>query len=458
MVGAGVRVNSERVYFNFEGRLPPVMLEQEAVAPPPDDGQPKLVTDTTLRDGAQDSRIALFPHEARVRYFDLLHRLDNGAGRIYAVEVFIYQKRDLWTLEKLLDRDYEWPKVTAWTRATPKDIKQLVEVAQGRVKETGMLASASDHHIFDKLGFASKEEAIEKYLQPIRTALEHGITPRIHLEDCTRADIYGWVIPFMQRVLDESRGIANFRICDTIGWGVPDPYAALPWGIPRLFATLKAETGAELEFHGHNDFGLATANSIAAWRYGATKVNAAFGGLGERTGNTSLEQMIAALIRLYGDPGFDLTALEEMKRLIDTEVTPLPDRAPIIGDVFTTSAGIHQAGLSRQEEAPGGLIYLPFAASLFGRAEVELSRLGGLSGAEGIVSVLNRELERLGSARRVSLTSRVVKRIYDRMQEAYDGVYDPATDTWSGYRRSFFTPDEVLAMAREYGLEEDGAA
>ncbi|HXF50674.1 MAG TPA: 2-isopropylmalate synthase [Dehalococcoidia bacterium] len=455
MVRAGVRVNSERVYYNFEGRLPPVTLEQEAVAPPPDDGQPKLITDTTLRDGAQDSRIALFPHEARVRYFDLLHRLDNGAGRIYAVEVFIYQKRDLWTLEKLLDRGYEWPKVTTWTRATPKDIKQLVEVAQDRVKETGMLASASDHHIFDKLGFASKEDAIEKYLQPIRTAVEHGITPRIHLEDCTRADIYGWVIPFMQRVLDESRGIAKFRICDTIGWGVPDPYAALPWGIPRLFATLKAETGAELEFHGHNDFGLATANSIASWRYGGTKVNAAFGGLGERTGNTSLEQMVAALIRLYGDPGFDLTALEEMKRLIDTEVTPLPDRAPIIGDVFTTSAGIHQAGLSRQEEAPGGLIYLPFAASLFGRTEVELSRLGALSGAEGIVSVLNRELERIGSAQRVSTTNRVVKRIYDRIQEAYDGVYDPATDTWSGYRRSFFTPDEVLAMARECGLDAD---
>lgn len=452
MVATGARVNTERVYYNFEGHLPPVTLEQEAVTPPRDDGQPKLITDTTLRDGAQDSRIALFPHEARVRYFDLLHRLDNGTGRIYAVEVFIYQKRDVWTLERLLERGYEWPRVTTWTRATPKDIKQLVEVAQGRVKETGMLASASDHHIFDKLGFSSKEEAIEKYLQPIRTALEHGITPRIHLEDCTRADIYGWVIPFMHRVLEESRGIARFRICDTIGWGVPDPYAALPWGIPRLFAVLKAETGAELEFHGHNDFGLATANSIASWRYGGTKVNAAFGGLGERTGNTSLEQMVAALIRLYGDPGFDLTALEEMKRLIDEEVTPLPDRAPIIGDVFTTAAGIHQAGLNRQEEAPGGLIYLPFAASLFGRREVELNRLGGLSGAEGIVSVLNRELERMGSATRVTTASRVVKHLYDRIQAAYDGEYDPATDTWSGYRRSFFTPDELVAMAREYGI------
>jgi isopropylmalate/homocitrate/citramalate synthase len=447
------RVNAERVYYNFDGKLPPVTMEPEPAQPPSpaEDALPKLITDTTLRDGAQDSRFAIFPAETRLRYYDLLHGLDNGTGTIYAVEAFIYQRRDVWTLEKLLERGYEWPRVTTWTRATPKDIKLLVDVSQGRVKETGMLASASDHHIFDKLGYASKEEAIEKYLQPIRTALENNITPRVHLEDTTRADMYGWVIPFMQRVLDESRGIAKFRVCDTIGWGSPDPYASLPWGVPRLFEVLRAETGAELEFHGHNDFGLATANSIASWRYGGKKVNVAFAGLGERTGNTSLEQMVAALVRHYGDPGLDLTALEEMKQLIDSEVTPLPDRAPIIGEVFTTTAGIHQAGIGRQGDAPGGLIYLPFAASLFGRREVELSRVGSLSGSEGIISVLNRELERQGSETRVKETSRVVKQIYDRIQAEYDGQYDEQHDHWVNSRRAFFTSEDIVALARELG-------
>jgi len=451
MVTTATKVNAERVYYNYQGKLPPIPMEEQPATPPQVDDLPKLITDTTLRDGAQDSRIALFPHEERVRYFDLLHKLDNGTGTIYAIEAFIYQKRDVWTLEQLLERGYEWPKVTTWTRATPKDIKQLVEVSQGKIKETGLLASASDHHIFDKLGFRSKEEAIEKYLQPIETALEHGITPRIHLEDCTRADISGWVIPFMQRALDLSRGQAKFRICDTIGWGIPDPYAALPWGIPRLFQVLREETGAELEFHGHNDFGLATANSIMSWRYGGKKVNAAFGGLGERTGNCSLEQMIAARIRYYGDPGLDLSALEEMKQLIDGEVTPLPDRAPIIGEVFTTSAGIHQAGVVRQDEAPGGLIYLPFAASLFGRKEVELSRVGSLSGSEGIVSILNREMEQQGKEPRFSNTSRVVKQIYDKIQDEYDGAYDERAKRYTGYRRDFYTSEEIVALARELG-------
>jgi isopropylmalate/homocitrate/citramalate synthase len=221
-----------------------------------------------------------------------------------------------------------------------------------------------------------------------------------------------------------------------------------------LFQVLRDETGAELEFHGHNDFGLATANSIQSWRYGGKKVNTAFGGLGERTGNCSLEQMIAALIRYYGDPGLDLTALEDMKQLVDTEVTPLPDRAPIIGEVFTTAAGIHQAGVARQDEAPGGLIYLPFAASLFGRKETELSRVGSLSGSEGIVSILNRVMEQRGSEQRFSNTSRVVKQIYDRVQAEYDGTYEEHAKRYLGYRRDFYTSDEIVAMAQELGALE----
>jgi isopropylmalate/homocitrate/citramalate synthase len=443
------RVNEERVYYNFQGRMPPVTLEPQPASIPPAIPEPRLITDTTLRDGAQDSRFPLFPNEARLRYVDLLHQLDNGTGRIYAIETFIYQRRDLWVLDKLLERGYQYPKITTWIRATPKDVKELFEASQGRVQETGMLASSSDHHIFDKLGYRSKSEAIEKYLKPILTACEYGITPRVHLEDTTRADIRGWVIPFMRRVLKETEGRARFRICDTIGWGVPDPYAAMPQGIPKLISTLFQETGAELEFHGHNDFGLATANSLAAWQYGCRKVNVAFGGLGERTGNTSLEQVLAGYIRLYGDPGFNLTVLPEMRRLVEEVLTPLPVTAPIIGDVFSTQAGIHQAGVMRQEEAPGGLIYLAYDPALVGRSHAERNLIGGLSGSEGIVAILNSEAERRGLDMRFSSTSRVVKEIYDRVQAAYDGEYDEASDRWVNYRTSFFSPEEIWELAAE---------
>lgn len=167
------QVNPERRYFNSEGKAPVVQFEETPAVIPAfgDQTHPKKITDTTLRDGAQDPCFAIFPNEAKLEYFDLLHALDNGTGIIDSVEVFIYQKRDLWTLEKLLERGYHFPRVTTWTRATPKDIRDLVQVSAGKVTETGILASCSDHHIFDRLGFRSKEEAVEKYLAPILTAL-----------------------------------------------------------------------------------------------------------------------------------------------------------------------------------------------------------------------------------------------------------------------------------------------
>jgi isopropylmalate/homocitrate/citramalate synthase len=440
-------VNEERVYYNFDGHIPPVTLEDEPAPIPVTDTEPKLLTDTTLRDGAQDSRFPLFPNEARLKYVDLLHQLDNGTGRIYAIETFIYHERDRWVLDKLLERGYEYPKITTWIRANPKDVKELYAATEGRVTETGMLASASDHHIFDKLGYSSKEEAIQKYLKPIITAMEYEITPRVHLEDTTRADIYGWVIPFIQTVLKHTDGRAKFRICDTIGWGHPDAYAALPMGVPKLVSTLYRETGAELEFHGHNDFGTATANSIAAWRYGCRKVNVAFGGLGERTGNTALEQMLTSYIRLYGDPGFDLTVLQEMRELVQTNMTQLPANAPVIGDVFTTQAGIHQAGVARQEDAPGGLIYLAYEPALVGQSSASRNLVGAMSGSEGIVALLNDEAKKRGVDEQFTTMSRVVKQVYDEVQEAYNGRYDEATDRWVDYRTTFFTPDEIWEMA-----------
>ncbi len=448
------QVDSARKYFNFGGGMPPLQLEETPAEVPAlgSHTYPKLITDTTLRDGAQDPCFAIFPNEAKLKYFDLLHELDNGTGIIDAVEVFIYQKRDLWTLEKLLERGYHFPRVTTWTRATPKDIRDLVQVSAGKVTETGILASCSDHHIFDRLGFRSKEEAVEKYLAPILTACEHGITPRVHLEDATRSDVEGWVIPFMRRVMEETQAQARFRVCDTLGLGIPDPYVALPFGIPRLVSTLAQASGAELEFHGHNDFGYATANSMAAFRYGCRRVNVTFAGLGERTGNTALEQVLANYIREYGNPGLKLEVLAEMAALMQTEVVPISEKQPIVGDsIFTTQAGLHQTGIQRQAEAPGGLIYLPFDPEIVGRQGVELNRIGALSGMDGIVSVLNRHREVSGvPGTRLSGVSRLAKLVYDQIHEAYDGRYDQAQDHYVDYRTTFFKVEELAQIAEQF--------
>ena len=99
------QIKPEKQFFNYHGQFPTLKLEAEAASIPAETEKthPKLITDTTLRDGSQDPHFALFPVEARLKYYDLLHDLDNGTGRIEQVEVFIYQKRDLWVLDKLLE-------------------------------------------------------------------------------------------------------------------------------------------------------------------------------------------------------------------------------------------------------------------------------------------------------------------------------------------------------------------
>lgn len=446
-------VNQQKVFYNYLGELPPITMGPDAAVMPPSSAttHPKLLTDTTLRDGSQDPHFALFLNDAKLKYYDLLHDLDNGTGHIEQIEVFIYQKRDIWVLDALLDRGYEYPQVTTWTRALPKDIKSLGSISKGRIKETGMLASSSDHHIFDKLKYTSKEVAIERYIQPIMTACEYNIRPRVHLEDTTKADVYGFVIPFMQRVLRETNGWAKFRVCDTIGWGSPDPYASLPIGIPKLISTLIKETGAELEFHGHNDFGMATANTMAALAYGCKRANVAFAGLGERSGNTSLEQVLVNSIRLYGDPGFRLKELSEIRNLLTESVIQIPAKQPIIGDVFATQAGIHQSGVSRQNAAEGGLIYLPFDARIIGDEAKELNLIGALSGMDGIVEVLNRQVEqKTGRKGTYKVSSRAVKSAYDNIQNAYDGsMGEDGSNGPVNQRRTFFYGEEILSMVRE---------
>ena len=108
---------------------------------------------------------------------------------------------------------------------------------------------------------------------------------------------------------------------------------------------------------------------------------------------------------------------------------------------------MHQAGRERQAGAPGGLLYLAYDPALVGSEGAERHLVGALSGSEGIVAILNEEAEKRGVEQRFSTTSRVVKEIYDRVPDAYDGRYDDASDRWVDYRDGFFQPDEIRQIA-----------
>ncbi|HZK72184.1 MAG TPA: 2-isopropylmalate synthase [Clostridia bacterium] len=311
------------------------------------------ITDTTFRDG-QQSR-APYTVEQIIGLFDLLHKLSGPKGIVRQSEFFLYSDRDKEAVYKCQERGYEFPEVTGWIRASKKDFELAKNMG---LKECGFLVSCSDYHIFKKLN-KTRREAMNDYLSVIKMAIEVGIKPRCHLEDITRADFYGFVVPFaleLKKLMDESGIPIKLRACDTLGYGVPYSGSALPRSVPGIIYGLKHHAGfpSELiEWHGHDDFYKAVINSATAWMYGASAVNCSLLGIGERTGNTPLEAMVIEYSQLRGTTdGMDTTVITEIAQYFEKVIGyVIPPRTPFVGRHFNvTQAGIHADGLLKNEE------------------------------------------------------------------------------------------------------------
>ncbi|MGI6004869.1 MAG: 2-isopropylmalate synthase [Christensenellales bacterium] len=311
------------------------------------------ITDTTFRDG-QQSR-APYSVEQMVHLYKLLHRLGGPKGIIRQSEFFLYSQRDKEGLEKCRELGYEFPEITGWIRASKKDFELARHMG---LKEVGILVSCSDYHIFNKLK-KTRREAMDGYLSVIRECLETGVRPRCHFEDITRADFYGFVMPFaleISRLSKESGIPIKIRACDTMGYGVPFPGASMPRSVAGIIYGLRsyAEFPSELiEWHGHNDFYKAVANSTSAWLYGASSINTSLLGIGERTGNTPLEAMVMEYAQIRGTfDGMDPTVIREIADYYEKELGyNIPPQTPYIGRDFNrTQAGIHADGLLKDEE------------------------------------------------------------------------------------------------------------
>ena len=313
------------------------------------------ITDTTFRDG-QQSR-APYTTEQIVRIYDYMHRLGGPKGKIRQCEFFLYSKKDRDAVYKCLEQGYEFPEIT----------------------------SCSDYHIFYKMRMTRKE-AMEHYLSVVRECLEIGVSPRCHLEDITRADIYGYVIPFCLELMKLSKEYQipiKVRCCDTMGYGVNYAGAVIPRSVQGIIYGLMVHAGVPsemIEWHGHNDFYKAVSNSTTAWLYGASGVNCSLFGIGERTGNTPLEAMVFEYAQLRGTlDGMDTTVITEMADYYEKEIGyHIPSRTPFVGSNFNvTRAGIHADGLLKNEE-----IYNIFNTQKFLNrpAMVAVSNTSGLAG------------------------------------------------------------------------------
>ena len=251
---------------------------------------------------------------------------------------------------------------------------------------------------------------MDHYLSVISDAFEAGVMPRCHLEDITRSDFYGFVVPFVKAIQDlamQANMPVKIRACDTMGYGVNFPGAVIPRSVPGIIYGLKEHAGVPselLEWHGHNDFYKAVNNSTTAWLYGASAVNSALFGIGERTGNTPLEAMVFEYAQLRGTlDGMDTTVITELAEYYEKEIGyHIPERTPFVGKNFNvTRAGIHADGMLKNEE-----IYNIFDTDKFlGRPA--LVSVSNTSGVAGIAYWIN-AYYKLPKERQVDKTSTLV--------------------------------------------------
>jgi isopropylmalate/homocitrate/citramalate synthase len=310
------------------------------------------ITDTTFRDG-QQARPPYTPEQI-LRIYDFLHQIDGGTGLIRQCEFFLYSKRDREAVELCKGRGYRYPEITGWIRAVAADFKL---VSQMGLKETGILTSASDYHIFLKLR-KTRGQAMNGYLDIARAALDNGVIPRCHFEDITRADYDGFVLPFaseLMKLAEEYNMPVKIRLCDTLGFGLPWPGVSLPRSVPKLIHGLR-EIGVpsdRLEWHGHNDLHKVLVNAATAWLYGCSAANGAVFGSGERTGNPPLEALVVEHAQLRGSTeGVSYAAITELAEYARKELGfEIPHNYPLVGrDFNVTRAGIHADGLLKNEE------------------------------------------------------------------------------------------------------------
>jgi isopropylmalate/homocitrate/citramalate synthase len=396
------------------------------------------ITDTTFRDG-QQARPPYAPSQIASIY-TLLHRLGGPKGIVRQCEFFLYSKRDREAVQKCLSLGFDFPEITGWIRANAADLGIVKDLG---LRETGILTSASDYHIYIKLK-TSRRKAMDEYLGVVKEGLTSGVGIRCHLEDVTRADIYGFCLPFAEELLrlSQESGIpVKVRLCDTMGYGVTYPGAVLPRSIPRLVHAFAQELGYPselLEWHGHNDFHKVHVNAATAWLYGVSALNASLLGFGERTGNPPLEAAVIEYIALRGtEDGMDTRVISEIAEYFQEEVrAPIPANYPFVGAEFnTTRAGIHADGLIKNQE-----IYNIFdTEKILGRPLRVM--VTDKSGMAGIAQWLNENVPTLTGVNFAPLSKRHpgVRHIGAWVAEEYEQG-----------RTTSISTEELIAQARHY--------
>lgn len=321
------------------------------------------MVDTTLRDGEQTAGV-VFSNDEKVRIAGYLDQI--GIDQIEAgIPVMGGFEKDC--IKEIVRLGLK-ASIMAWNRAVISDIKESLTCG---VDAVAISISTSDIHIEHKLQ-TTREDVLHRMADAVKFAKDKGLYVSVNAEDASRSDLE-YLTEFA--LIAKHAGADRLRYCDTVG--ILDPMKTF-----RYIKTLRDAVGLDIEMHTHNDFGMATANSLAGIYAGANHVGVTVNGLGERAGNASLQEVVMAIKHLMKiGVTYDTTMLREVAQYVaEASGRTLGLNNPIVGlNIFAHESGIHGDGVLKN----------PLTYEAFRPEEVGLERqivIGKHSGSAAIKS------------------------------------------------------------------------